>query len=133
MNVSIHRNETALLIRLEGQGEIPTKLKPQYARGRVFLPKECKSWREEMAAAIHKQLGPMKDVDPVLKSATFTVVSNRWIPDLDTAYHQIQDMLTKVLFKIGDETVEHSHQFRFRLPEDTDPYYVVQAEFRLED
>lgn len=125
------------ILFVEGRwdGEIPTKVAKQYNGRHVWIDRGCKAWRRHMAATLLDAVRKMrkKGVRATrLLHAVFDIWSTRARPDLDTAYHQVQDALTKDMWGLGDERVVGFEASRTKPPEGAGPMFFVEAWYEIE-
>ena len=127
-------------VGVEIDGQIPTRCNKQYGYSRrlrrtyVYIPKEAKEWRMMIAEKVKKKFKKFKKRQPSqLLDVCFKVFSNRITPDLDTAYHQLQDALTKDAFGIHDRDVGIVVPRRTKLKKGESPRYYIGATYLMEE
>lgn len=125
--MKVERTQDRTRVSLWIKGEIPTKVHYQMGRGRVWVPREAKRWREMIAVLVRNALEASHEY--VLRFVVFWVMSNRNKPDLDSAYHQIQDALSKDVTGKGDELVEGFVVRRQNLRKREKPCYYVEGSY----
>ena len=86
-----------------------------------------------MAECVKKAIGSVTHRKMArLHWAFFHVCSNRHTPDLDSAYHQVQDMLTKDAWGISDENVSVRIRRRKPLVRMQKPGFIIMARYDIE-
>lgn len=76
------------LVRVQLPGDLPLKMDRQFGHRRVYLTRECKTFRSRLARALKQAWGRTRPPGRVL-SFFLEVNGTRWRPDLDVVYYQL--------------------------------------------
>lgn len=104
----------------------------KFGRGRPYIPRECRAFRDSIALTIKKAVNKVTDKVPSrLNHVIFDVWTDKERPDLDTAYHQVQDALTKDAFGLDDRYTRMFKAARVPMPAGSGPMWFIDAEYQL--
>ncbi len=122
--VDLTENGSTRIVRMILDGELPLKMDRQFIKHRgVHNTKETKDYRARIAGLVKKVWGKRKP-PTALESVSWHVFSKRKRPDLDVAFYQIQNALTKDTFEIEDNDVGSQWPPR-SLPQDKPAVWIT--------
>lgn len=113
-------------------GELARPMGPKYGRWRVYIPDATRDFRDTIATAMHKAARKVtKKIPTRLVQVIFDVWSTKTRPDMDTAYHQVQDALTKDMWGLDDRYVTAGRYHRTLPPAGAGPMFFIEALYEL--